>query len=152
MITNINYNHLYYFWQVSKHGSIAAASKILNLTPQTVSSQITNLEQRLGKPLFIRQGRGLQLTEFGHVTQQYTNDMFAIAHEWLETTQGDTTQYSRTLKVGIYKEYDESSLGGEAAAGVAWAYKHFGLNLEYNYAKNSDFDSGGVMFGAQLRF
>ena len=47
MITNINYNHLYYFWQVSKHGSIAAASKILNLTPQTVSSQITNLEQRL---------------------------------------------------------------------------------------------------------
>lgn len=101
MITNINYNHLYYFWQVSKHGSIAAASKILNLTPQTVSSQITNLEQRLGKPLFVRQGRGLQLTEFGHVTQQYTNDMFAIAHEWLETTQGDTTQYSRTLKVGI---------------------------------------------------
>ena len=27
--------------------------------------------------------------------------MFAIAHEWLETTQGDTTHYSRTLKVGI---------------------------------------------------
>ncbi|MDW1502472.1 porin family protein, partial [Vibrio sp. YT-19(2023)] len=26
------------------------------------------------------------------------------------------------------------------------------LNLEYNYAKNSDFDSGGVMFGAQMRF
>ena len=101
MITNINYNHLYYFWQVSKHGSIAAASKILNLTPQTVSSQITSLEQRLGKPLFIRQGRGLQLTEFGHVTQQYTDDMFAIAHEWLETTQGDITQLSRTLKVGI---------------------------------------------------
>ncbi|MBB1408831.1 MAG: LysR family transcriptional activator of nhaA [Pseudoalteromonas rhizosphaerae] len=101
MITNINYNHLYYFWQVSKHGSIAAASKVLNLTPQTVSSQITNLEQRLGKPLFIRQGRGLRLTEFGHVTQQYTDDMFAIAHEWLETTQGDIAQLSRTLKVGI---------------------------------------------------
>jgi len=56
MITNINYNHLYYFWQVSKHGSIAAASKILNLTPQTVSSQITNLEQRLwvSRYLFVK--------------------------------------------------------------------------------------------------
>ena len=61
MITNINYNHLYYFWQVSKHGSIAAASKILNLTPQTVSSQITNLEQRLGKPLFVSTSEA-----FGH--------------------------------------------------------------------------------------
>ncbi|ATC94866.1 transcriptional activator NhaR [Pseudoalteromonas tunicata] len=101
MITNINYNHLYYFWQVSRCGSIAAASKILHLTPQTVSAQITSLEQRLGKPLFIREGRGLRLTDFGQVTVQYTNDMFAIAEEWLETTQGDIAQISQTLKVGI---------------------------------------------------
>ncbi|MBE0370207.1 transcriptional activator NhaR [Pseudoalteromonas sp. MMG013] len=101
MITNINYNHLYYFWQVSKHGSIASASKVLHLTPQTVSAQITSLEQRLGKPLFIREGRGLRLTEFGQITQQYADDMFAIAEEWLETTQGDLDHISRTLRVGI---------------------------------------------------
>jgi LysR family transcriptional activator of nhaA len=101
MITNINYNHLYYFWQVSRHGSIAAASKVLHLTPQTVSAQITSLEHRLGKPLFLREGRGLRLTEFGQITQQYADDMFAIAEEWLETTQGDMSNLSRTLKVGI---------------------------------------------------
>ena len=50
MITNINYNHLYYFWQVSRCGGIAAASKVLHLTPQTISAQISQLEQRLGKP------------------------------------------------------------------------------------------------------
>ncbi|KYN83199.1 hypothetical protein ATY36_10025 [Vibrio cidicii] len=69
--------------------------------------------------------------------------------------KGGLTYYtlSYTLKVsGESKDYKESSLGGEAAAGVAWAYKHFGLNLEYNYAKNSDFSSGGVMVGAQVRF
>ncbi|WP_105169476.1 transcriptional activator NhaR [Pseudoalteromonas sp. T1lg23B] len=101
MITNINYNHLYYFWQVSRHGSIAAASKVLHLTPQTVSAQITSLEQRLGKALFLREGRGLRLTEFGQIAQQYADDMFAIAHEWLETTSGDVGTLSRTLKVGI---------------------------------------------------
>lgn len=101
MITNINYNHLYYFWQVSRHGSIAAASKVLHLTPQTVSAQITSLEHRLGKPLFLREGRGLRLTEFGLVTKQYADDMFAIAEEWLETTQGDMSNVSKTLKVGI---------------------------------------------------
>ncbi|HCZ9049316.1 TPA: hypothetical protein O4F77_001381 [Vibrio alginolyticus] len=36
--------------------------------------------------------------------------------------------------------------------GIGWSYKHFGLNAEYMYSKNSDFDSSGVMFGAQLRF
>ncbi|MBD1581926.1 transcriptional activator NhaR [Pseudoalteromonas sp. S16_S37] len=101
MITNINYNHLYYFWQVSRHGSIAAASKVLHLTPQTVSAQITSLEQRLGKSLFLREGRGLRLTEFGQITQQYADDMFTIANEWLETTQGDISALSRTLKVGV---------------------------------------------------
>lgn len=101
MITNINYNHLYYFWQVSKHGSIANASKVLHLTPQTVSAQITSLEQRLDKALFLREGRGLRLTEFGQITQQYADDMFAIAEEWLETTQGDLEHISRTLRVGI---------------------------------------------------
>jgi LysR family transcriptional activator of nhaA len=101
MITNINYNHLYYFWRVSKHGSIANASKVLHLTPQTVSAQITSLEQRLGKALFLREGRGLRLTEFGQITQQYADDIFTIAEEWLETTQGDLTHISRTLRVGI---------------------------------------------------
>nr|AHX39880.1 regulatory protein, LysR [Pseudoalteromonas luteoviolacea] len=98
---NINYNHLYYFWQVSKLGSIASASKVLHLTPQTISAQITSLEQRLGKPLFVREGRGLRLTEYGQLTQQYANDMFNVAEEWLETTRGDLDNINRTLKVGI---------------------------------------------------
>ncbi|WP_462172927.1 transcriptional activator NhaR [Pseudoalteromonas xiamenensis] len=101
MITNINYNHLYYFWQVAQHGSIAAASKVLYLTPQTISAQISALEDRLGKPLFVREGRGLKLTEFGKLTQQYADDMFAIAQEWLETTQSDAHNIVRSLKVGI---------------------------------------------------
>ncbi|WP_440056310.1 transcriptional activator NhaR (plasmid) [Pseudoalteromonas sp. T1lg65] len=98
---NINFNHLYYFWQVSKHGSIAAASKVLHLTPQTISAQLNSLEERLGKPLFLREGRGLRLTDFGTLTKQYADDIFSIAEEWLETTQSGATNAHRTLKVGI---------------------------------------------------
>lgn len=58
-----------------------------------------------------------------------------------------------TYKVnGQSRNIEHTSVGGEAAAGLGWSYKHFGLNAEYVYSKNSDFDSGGVMFGAQLRF
>lgn len=62
-----------------------------------------------------------------------------------------TVEY--TYKVnGQSRNIEHTSVGGEAAAGLGWSYKHFGLNAEYVYSKNSDFDSGGVMFGAQLRF
>jgi LysR family transcriptional activator of nhaA len=34
---HLNYNHLYYFWTVAREGSIIGASKVLHLTPQTIS-------------------------------------------------------------------------------------------------------------------
>jgi len=101
MITNINYNHLYYFWVVSREGSIVNACKHLHLTPQTVSAQISLLEQRLGKKLFRREGRQLILTDFGRVTKEYTDDMFALAEEWLETSTGNHVDYVQRIKVGI---------------------------------------------------
>lgn len=101
MITHINYNHFYYFWVVSSEGSIANASKLLHLTPQTISAQIAMLEQRLDKKLFHREGRKLVLTDYGRLTKRYADDMFAIAEEWLETSKGNDLDYVRTIKVGI---------------------------------------------------
>lgn len=101
MITNINYNHFYYFWQVSRAGSIAAASKVLCLTPQTVSAQISMLEQRLGKALFQREGRNLKLTEYGKLTKRYADDIFLLAQEWLETSQSNDNTLMKTIRVGV---------------------------------------------------
>ncbi|MBO0180665.1 porin family protein, partial [Vibrio parahaemolyticus] len=44
-----------------------------------------------------------------------------------------------TYKVnGQSRTIEHTSVGGEAAAGLGWSYKHFGLNAEYVYSKNSD--------------
>ena len=48
----VNYKHLHYFWVVAKEGSIARASKRLHLTPQTISGQLSLLEEYLGISLF----------------------------------------------------------------------------------------------------
>jgi len=40
----LNYQHLRYFWAVSRHGNLTRASAELHPTPQTVSSQIHDLE------------------------------------------------------------------------------------------------------------
>ena len=47
-----NFRHLYYFWVVAKEGSITRAAERLGLAIQTVSTQLTLLEQAFGKALF----------------------------------------------------------------------------------------------------
>jgi len=44
----LNYNHLFYFYIVATEGSISKASTRLNLTPQTISGQITSFEAQMG--------------------------------------------------------------------------------------------------------
>ena len=98
---HLNYNHLLYFWTVSREGSITAASESLHLTPQTVSGQIKQLEESIGKPLFKRVGRGLVLTEMGQIVQEYADDIFSTGIELAQHVRGDDAARSQALRVGI---------------------------------------------------
>ncbi|PZO22898.1 MAG: LysR family transcriptional regulator, partial [Betaproteobacteria bacterium] len=51
-LTDLNFHHLRYFWMVANTGSLTAAAERLGLRAQTLSSQITQLEQTLGRALF----------------------------------------------------------------------------------------------------
>ncbi len=80
----MNYNHLYYFWQVCKAGSVVGAAEALNLTPQTITGQIKALEDRLQGKLFKRQGRGLVPSELGQLVFRYADRMFQLSQEMLD--------------------------------------------------------------------
>ena len=45
----INYKHLHYFWVVANTGGIVRAGERLHLTPQTISGQISLLEDVRGR-------------------------------------------------------------------------------------------------------
>ena len=62
---SLNFRHLHYFWVVAKEGSVTRAADRLGLAIQTVSAQLSLLEQSMGKALFKPQGRRLVLTEAG---------------------------------------------------------------------------------------
>jgi LysR family transcriptional activator of nhaA len=97
----LNYHHFFYFWCVARNGSIKEACKELGLTPQTVSAQIQNLEESLQESLFIRQGRGLVLTEVGHLAFSYANDIFSIGREFVDVIRQRPTERPLKLRVGI---------------------------------------------------
>jgi LysR family transcriptional activator of nhaA len=97
---DLNHNHLLYFFVTATEGSIARASQVLHVTPQTISAQIKLLEESLDVSLFEREGRGLRLTEAGRTTKNYAEEIFALARELPAALRGEEKQ-ARELRVGV---------------------------------------------------
>jgi len=77
----MNFKHLYYFWVAAKAGGVMRAGEQLHTTPQTLSGQIKLLEERLGRRLFRKSGRQLELTDDGRVALRYADEIFALGSE-----------------------------------------------------------------------
>jgi len=98
---HLNYNHLLYFWTVAREGTIAKASEVLHLTPQTVSGQLKLLEESVGEPLFQRVGRGLVLTDTGQIVNQYADEIFSVGAELAQRVRSKQPGMPTALNVGI---------------------------------------------------
>jgi len=98
---HLNYSHLQYFWAVAHEGSVAKAAERLHITPQTISGQIRLLEETIGQPLFNRVGRGLVLSEMGHVVLEYADEIFSIGAELGQVVREQRSAGPTKLSVGI---------------------------------------------------
>ena len=97
----MNYKHLHYFWVVAKQGGIARASERLHLTPQTISGQISLLEENLGEALFKKVGRNLELTETGRLVLSYADEIFSLGNELEEALHNLPSDRPMVFKVGV---------------------------------------------------
>ena len=97
----INYKHLYYFWVVAKAGGVTRASERLHLTPQTISGQLSLLEEHLGESLFSRVGRNLELTEVGRMVLSYAEDIFSLGSELKEMLRNLPDERPLMFNVGV---------------------------------------------------
>jgi LysR family transcriptional activator of nhaA len=100
-MATINFKHLRYFWTVAKSGSIARASAQLHVTPQSISSQLGELEEALGTELFRRVGRNLQLTDMAHRIVSYAEEIFGLEDELLAVVRGQASRSAFPFRVGI---------------------------------------------------
>ena len=98
----MNFKHLHYFWVTAKAGGIMRAGEQLHTTPQTLSAQIKLLEDWLGRKLFRKSGRNLELTEDGHLALGYADQIFTLGAE-LEAAVRQARDGQRVLdfKVGV---------------------------------------------------
>jgi LysR family transcriptional regulator, transcriptional activator of nhaA len=97
----MNYNHLFYFWNIAKEGSIKSASHKLNLSQPTLSDQLKTLEESIGDKLFNRTSRKLILNERGKQVFKYANKMFKISDELNEALLNKESKNYRKMTIGF---------------------------------------------------
>jgi len=97
----INYKHLHYFWAVAREGGVARASERLHLTPQTISGQLSLLEEYLGVDLFSRVGRNLELTDSGRLVLSYADEIFSLGGELEEVIHQLPDGRPQLFRVGV---------------------------------------------------
>ncbi len=97
---NLNFHHLLYFWTVAQRGHLTRAAAELRVSQSALSAQIRQLEAYLGRPLFERSGRALQLTEFGAMVLDYADSIFGLGQELMASVRSGPGQRLRQLRVG----------------------------------------------------
>jgi LysR family transcriptional activator of nhaA len=98
---SLNFRHLYYFWVVAKEGSITRAAERLDVAVQTISAQLSLLEQSVGKALLAPQGRRLVLTEAGRIALGYADQIFLLGEQLMDVLANTDLERTMRLTVGI---------------------------------------------------
>ncbi len=112
-LEQLNFHHLFYFWRVAKEGHLTRVAEALHVSQSALSSQIRQLEDRLGDPLFQRTGRRLVLTDTGQLVLAYAENIFGLGQELLGRLEGRSAGLLR-LRVGsvatLSRNYQENWL------------------------------------------
>lgn len=98
-VEHLNYHHLQYFWSVAREGNLTRAARQLRIAPSALSAQIRQLEEQIGEPLFLREGRTLALSEAGRIALDYADLIFSAGGE-LVATLGKGRKREQTLSIG----------------------------------------------------
>ena len=75
MINMLERVHLSVIREVDRQGSLTAAAEVLCLTQSALSHTVKKIEQQLGTPIWVREGRSLRLTQAGAYLLNLANRM-----------------------------------------------------------------------------
>lgn len=89
---------LQYFLAVAREESISAAAQSLHLTQPTLSRQLKELEQELGKQLMIRGNRRITLTEEGMLLRKRAEEIVDLVHR----TEKEVMQSDQMVSGEVY--------------------------------------------------
>ena len=106
-LKDINWNHLYCFYEVARAQSLKSAASMIGVASSTISEQLKKLEQGLGMKLFVRSSKGLFLTKDGERLFGHAREMFEAGSKLLDNvSQSDVGGYPVTVGIEETISYD----------------------------------------------
>jgi DNA-binding transcriptional LysR family regulator len=108
MSATLDLDQLKTFVAIAESGSFTRAADLVHKTQSAVSMQMRRLEERIGKPIFIRDGRQSKLTEDGERLLGYARRMVRLSHETIAAF--DDTGLSGSVRLGTPDDYADRFL------------------------------------------
>jgi DNA-binding transcriptional LysR family regulator len=94
-------------------GGFAKAADRLGRSQSAVSLQMRKLEERVGRPLFRRQGRGVALTDAGDVVLGYARRILELNDQAVAVARGISVEGS--VRFGVPQDFGDTWLPGVLA-------------------------------------
>ena len=108
MTATLDLDQLKTFVAIAETGSFTRAAEAVFKTQSAVSMQMRRLEERIGKPIFARDGRASRLTEDGERLLSYARRMVRLSEETIAAF--DETELSGSVNLGTPDDYADRFL------------------------------------------
>ena len=103
-LKDINWNQVYYFYEVARKMSMKEAAEVTGVSIPTVSEQIKRLETLLETPLFHRRPRRIELTVEGETLYQHARQMFESGLRFLDVVS-PTVIGGYPVRIGVQESF-----------------------------------------------
>ncbi|PLS08912.1 LysR family transcriptional regulator [Neobacillus cucumis] len=143
---------LRYFLTVAREGSITGAADFLHVTQPTLSRQLKDLEQELGKKLFIRSSHSIILTDEGMLLRKRAEEIV----DMVDKLEAEFSSMEETISGDVYIGGGETDAMRQIARIVKDLQLHY-PNIRYHlYSGNEDdvterLDKGLLDFGILIQ-
>jgi DNA-binding transcriptional LysR family regulator len=143
---------LRYFLTVAREGSITGAADFLHLTQPTLSRQLKDLEQELGKKLFIRSSHRIILTDEGLLLRKRAEEIIDL----VDKLEAEFSSMEETISGDVYIGGGETDAMKQIARVVKDLQLHYPNIRHHLYSGNEDdvterLDKGLLDFGILIQ-
>lgn len=139
---------LQYFLTVAREQSVSGAAEYLHLTQPTLSRQLKDLEEELGKQLFIRGNRKITLTDEGMILRKRAEEILKL----VQKTEHEITLNDKSVAGDIHigaGETDAIRILAKATKQLQEKHPKICINISSGDATDvtEDLDKGLIDFG-----
>src|SRR5919109_156519 len=129
--------------ELSRLGTIAAVAEATGYTPGAISQQLAGLERAVGRPLLVRVGRGVRLTDAGAVLAEHAQRLLLSQKTARHALEAFGEEVAATIRVATFASSAATLLAPSIAAATTEHPRLSVRTLEVDVDAVADFVARG---------